>query len=280
MLAHLNHRNASRQLMKISNRHYPQLASLVTPRYFSTTDAIAELKAEEENTKAREALEAEKSSVQKYVEATRQIDTTMVWGTTVAPPDPVLPEKPSEIAALDPAHDTQDMPSLVDGGKRLVHIKQEQASVTQSPLNIEKEWFISFMEEGEAAAQCWENPLMGWVSSADPLASNMRLQMSFNTAADAVYFAKKRGWDFVVDEPMLRKGRSDDALYQDNFLSQAVAGRVRREKSACAQWSRPESGTSHYFRPLKYHGDGTVNQHGPNGDKDIDPHVEGYYKIR
>ena len=35
-----------------------------------------------------------------------------------------------------------------------------------------------------------------------------------------------------------------------------------------------------YYRPLKYHGDGTVRQHGPNASAPIAPHVEGCYKIR
>merc|ERR1739844_49374 len=108
----------------------------------------------------------------------------------------------------------------------------------------------------------------------------MRLQMGFRNASDAVYFAKKRGWDFVVEEPIVRKGRSDDAQYQDNFLSQAIAKRTRIEKKNCDQGSRTASGTSHYFRPLKYHGDGLVQQHGPNGNADIAAHTEGYYKMR
>jgi len=231
-----------------------------------------------ENNAARAALEAEKSSVQKYVEATRELDPTMVWGTTVAPPDPDLPEDVSEIAALDPSHANQD-PLTLRGEKRVVHIKQEQAKVNQGSKNPEKQWIISFGDEGETG-QCWDNSLMGWVSSADTMSSNMGLQMSFRNAADAVYFAKKRGWEFIVDKPIMRKGRDDDAQYQDNFLPQAVAGRVRREKKSCDQWSRSEAGSSHYFRPLKYHGIGTVPQHGPNGEDDIAPHTDGYYKMR
>lgn len=121
---------------------------------------------------------------------------------------------------------------------------------------------------------------MGWTSSSDPMANNMRLQIPFRNASDAVYFAKKRGWDYVVDKPIVRLGRDDDAQYQDCFLSQAVAARIRREKKNCDQWFREESGTSHYKRPLKYHGDGEVRQHGPNYTQEVAPHVPGYYKMR
>ena len=234
---------------------------------------------EEENDAAREALEAEKSSVQKYVEKTREVDKHMLWGTTIAPPDPVLPEKESEVSALDPAHMNQIPLNLSTGEQRVVVIKQEQANTSQAPLNVERDWVISFQEDGELG-HTWDNPLMGWVSSSDTYANSHRLQMSFSNAAEAVYFAKKRGWKYVVEEPMLRKGRDDDAQYQDNFLPQAVAFKVRRDRKDCDEWYRTEAGTSHYFRPLKYHGDGLVPQHGPNGNAEIDPHVEGYYKRR
>jgi len=267
-------RTAARRLAASSNR----LASS-GKRTFATKYEVAQLKEEEENNKAREALEAEKSSVQKYVEITREMDPTMAWGTMIAPEDPDLPEDPSEIAATDPTHLEQDPASLATGEPRIVHIKQQQARVSQAPTNLEKQWVISFQDEGELS-QCWDNPLMGWVSSSDPMANNMRLQMAFRNASDAVYFAKKRGWNYVVEKPIMRQGRSDDAQYQDNFLPQAIASKVRREKKKCDHWHRDEASTSHYFRPLKYHGNGTVVQHGPNGEDDIAPHVEGIYKMR
>lgn len=272
--------NTMKQLLTTLTRTTPRRltsrTTTTTRRPFSALQTQKEIQAE--NNAAREALEAEKSSVQKYVESTRELDPTMVWGTTVAPPPPSLPDDPSEIAALDPSHAKQD-PVTLSGGTRVVQIRQEKMKISQSPSNHEQTWIISFQEDGEPG-QCWDNSLMGWVSSADPMANNMRLQMSFRNAQDAVYFAKKRGWDYVVEKPIVRKGRSDDAQYQDNFLSQAVSRRVRAEKKACDQWFRSEAGTSHYFRPLKYHGDGLVVQHGPNGGADIAKAPEGYYKMR
>lgn len=243
-----------------------------------STNSLTQVELAKENDKARAALEAEKSSVQRYVEKSRALDPTMVWGTTVAPPDPELPVDPSEVAALDPNHMDQD-PFTLAGEKRIVHIKQQSSKTCQAPTNVENTWIISFSDEAESS-QCWDNPLMGWTSSADPMANNIRLQMGFNNAQDAVYFAKKRGWKYTVEAPIMRKGRSDDAQYQDNFLSQAVAGRVRREKVKCDQWSRDAGCTSHYTRPLKYHGDGEVPQYGPNGTAPVDPHVPGYFKVR
>lgn len=257
-------------------RHISKLSTIRT--LSTSSNALTQIQIAQENDKARAALEAEKSSVQQYVEKSRSIDPTMVWGTTIAPPDPDLPLNPSEVAALDPAHMNQD-PLTLSGQTRKVRIRQMSSKTSQSPTNVEQTWIISFSDEGESS-QCWDNPLMGWTSSSDPMANNIRLQMGFKNAMDAVYFAKKRGWEYVVDKPIIRKGRSDDAQYQDCFLSQAVASRVRREKKKCDQWYRDEACTSHYTRPLKYHGDGLVRQHGPNDDAQIAAHVPGHYKMR
>lgn len=104
--------------------------------------------------------------------------------------------------------------------------------------------------------------------------------MSFRNASDAVYFAKKRGWDYVVAEPIVRYARNDGAQYQDNFLPQDIAAKIRRERKKCKQWEREASGTSHYQRPLTYDGKALARQHGPNHSDPIAPRVPGYYKMR
>uniref|UniRef100_A0A7S1D319 NADH dehydrogenase [ubiquinone] iron-sulfur protein 4, mitochondrial n=1 Tax=Cyclophora tenuis TaxID=216820 RepID=A0A7S1D319_CYCTE len=245
-------------------------------RFLSSTEsAVAIANAELED--GRSQLEAEKSAVQRKVEAMTKADPNMVFGSTEEDPDPELPENPAEITALDPAHLRDAI--MPDGTQRLVHIQQRAYRVSQNPMDSEQTWYISFMDDG-ATAKTWDNPLMGWVSGADPMASNIQLQMSFRTASEAVYFAKKRGWHFVVDEPRFRRGRSDEVQYQDNFLPQKVAALVKRDRKQCNHWERPKAGASHYFRPLKYHGEGEVSQHGPNGDAPIAADAESYYKMR
>jgi hypothetical protein len=207
----------------------------------------------------------------------KKVDPYMVFGDTEDLPAPVLPDNPAEISALDPAQKRHY--NLPDGTERLVHIRQGFSSPMQSPRNKENYWVISFQDEGETG-NTWTNPLMGWVSGADPQASHLHSQMTFPTAADAVYFAKKRGWNFLVDAPKLRAIRRDGAQYQDNFLPQDVADKVSRDKTQCKHWERPKACASHYMRPLKYHGDGVCNQHGPNPDAPIAKHLEGIYKMR
>eukprot|EP00591_Stephanopyxis_turris_P009130 CAMPEP_0195508872 /NCGR_PEP_ID=MMETSP0794_2-20130614/1968_1 /TAXON_ID=515487 /ORGANISM="Stephanopyxis turris, Strain CCMP 815" /LENGTH=267 /DNA_ID=CAMNT_0040635953 /DNA_START=99 /DNA_END=902 /DNA_ORIENTATION=+ len=222
----------------------------------------------------------EKSPVEVYTQKMTSMDNSLVYADTLLPDTPpVLPEDPSEISKLDEQHNMYDADHFWDGHtKRLVHIRQIFKNPCQSPMGTEQEWTIAFEDEGQHS-QKWENPLMGWKSGADPMASN-GLQMRFDSAKEAVYFAKLRGYNFVVDEPILRLSRDDGATYQDNFLPKPVAYKVMADGTKCDHWHRDKAGCSHYFRPLKYHGDGEVDQYGPNGDAPKAPHVDGKYKRR
>eukprot|EP00980_Cylindrotheca_fusiformis_P000376 scaffold91_cov127-Cylindrotheca_fusiformis.AAC.36 len=225
--------------------------------------------------KAGETEAEELPALEKRMEDMAEKDPLMVFDSGANLPAPVLPEDPAEITALDHAHlASKYMP---DGRERMVVIKQMRARPNQSPLNPEKIWKISFNDDG-AVGERWKNALMGWNSTSDTMGCDTPLY--FADAQEAVYFAKKRGWKYLVKEPIIRKLRDDEAQYQDNFLPQAIANQVKREGVQCDQWKRSEAGTSHYFRPLKYHGDGTVRQHGQNPYEDSAPHTEGYYKLR
>lgn len=207
-----------------------------------------------------------------------KVDPWMVFGVTEQEAPPDLPENEAEITAMDTAHHVDAV--TPSGEQRLVHVRQEEWRPGQNPLTSEKKWMISFLEGDTTAVNNWTNPLMGWVSGSDVMAGNMGLQMNFDSASEAVYFAKKRGWSFVVEEPILRKPRNDAAQYQDVFLPQRFAAKVQKDKKHCDHWERKASGASHYLRPLKFHGDGEVTQYGPNGLQKKAPHVESYYKMR
>jgi hypothetical protein len=214
-------------------------------------------------------------ALEKRMEEMSEKDAAMVFDSGTYLPDPVLPDNPAEVSALDPAYLRSNR--MPDGRERMVLIKQMRARPNQSPLNPEKVWNISFNDDG-AVGERWKNSLMGWNSTADTMGCDTPLY--FRNAQDAVYFAEKRGWKYLVKEPVIRKMRDDDALYQDNFLPQAIAGQVKKEGIQCDHWKRSEAGCSHYFRPLKYHGDGVVRQHGPNMLEKSVSHTEPYYKLR
>jgi hypothetical protein len=214
-------------------------------------------------------------ALEKQMESMSEKDTSMVFDSGIQLADPILPENPAEVTALDPAHlRSTRMP---DGRERMVVIKQMRARPNQAPLNPEKVWKISFDDDG-AVGERWKNKLMGWNSTADSYGSDPPLH--FRNAQDAAYFAQKRGWKFLVKEPIIRKLRDDGAQYQDNFLPQSVAGQIAREGGQCDHWKRKAAGCSHYFRPLTYHGDGLVRQHGTVPHEESVPDTASYYKLR
>jgi ETC complex I subunit conserved region len=267
----------------------PSTASFIVPSMTSHSRAIAIASVHSFSTKAPPAPVAPKppapedtglSPVTEHRQELTQLDRHLVYRNAEAEakylPAPVLPENISEISLLDQSDFRRR--TKMDGSPRTVIIRQEKKSSRQAPLNPESSWRIFFYEDGTNSER-WVNPLMGWTSNADPFQFNPPI--TFENAAEAVYFAKKCGWNYVVKQPILRQMRNDDAQYQDNFLKPAVAAKIQKEGVACAEWQRKEAATSHYFRPLNYHGTAPVVQHGPTGQTaPVAPHVPGLYKRR
>ncbi|XP_075445225.1 NADH dehydrogenase [ubiquinone] iron-sulfur protein 4, mitochondrial [Ascaphus truei] len=90
---------------------------------------------------------------------------------------------------------------------RKVHIFVSARNAMQSGVNNTKKWKLEF-----DTRERWENPLMGWASSGDPL-SNMVL--SFTCKEDAIAFAEKNGWSYELEERRIPKPKSKS--YGANF---------------------------------------------------------------
>ncbi|KAK7792709.1 hypothetical protein R5R35_007523 [Gryllus longicercus] len=76
---------------------------------------------------------------------------------------------------------------------RRVRIYVPAKNSMQSGTDNIQSWEMAF-----ETRERWENPLMGWASTGDPL-SNMKLQFSSKT--EAIKFCEKNGWQWFVDEP-------------------------------------------------------------------------------
>lgn len=76
---------------------------------------------------------------------------------------------------------------------RTVRIYCPSKNAMQSGTNNINRWQIEF-----ETRERWENPLMGWTSTADPL-SNM--QVAFTNKEEAMEFCHKMGWKYYVQEP-------------------------------------------------------------------------------
>ena len=71
----------------------------------------------------------------------------------------------------------------------------------------------------------WENPLMGWQSSADSMQGT---HLKFASQADAVRFAQKQGYEYFVQEPNARK--FVPKAYANNFVHSPGRLKVVRTK--------------------------------------------------
>jgi NADH dehydrogenase (ubiquinone) Fe-S protein 4 len=76
------------------------------------------------------------------------------------------------------------------------------------------QWKIAFDTTGK-----WENQLMGWTSTADPLENIGRATLFFYTKEEAMAFCNKNGWEYTVDMPNERKTTRSKRYntYGDNF---------------------------------------------------------------
>ncbi|XP_034094393.1 NADH dehydrogenase [ubiquinone] iron-sulfur protein 4, mitochondrial [Gymnodraco acuticeps] len=114
-----------------------------------------------------------------------------------------LAEKPGQDTQLITVDEKLDITTLTGVPEehiktRKVHIFVPAKTAMQSGGH-NKTWKLDF-----DTRERWENPLMGWSSTADPL-SNMML--SFSSKEDAIAFAEKNGWSYDVTEKRSAKPR-------------------------------------------------------------------------
>ncbi|KAA3675435.1 NADH dehydrogenase (ubiquinone) Fe-S protein 4 [Paragonimus westermani] len=88
------------------------------------------------------------------------------------------------------------VPEEHQSGRR-VRIYVPAKSVMQSGTNGCRLWQLEFDNR-----ERWENPLMGWASSGDPLSCTT---VEFETSEAAVEFCQRQGWPCYVDTPNLPK---------------------------------------------------------------------------
>ncbi|KAK3906014.1 ETC complex I subunit conserved region-domain-containing protein [Staphylotrichum tortipilum] len=94
---------------------------------------------------------------------------------------------------------------------RTVRIYKPSKPATQSGTHLSNRWRMDWDVLGKGHR--WENPLMGWQSSADAVQGT---QMHFKSKEDAIAFAEKQGYEYFVQEPNER--RITPKAYANNFL--------------------------------------------------------------
>ncbi|KAK7681560.1 hypothetical protein QCA50_015292 [Cerrena zonata] len=134
---------------------------------------------------------------------------------------PVTTDKSSSEVVPQPTREviTADVISgaPVELRHRAVRIFQPTRSTTQSGTGKSTRWRIDW--EILQGSGRWENPLMGWASSADYMQGT---RMSFRTKEDAIHFAEKQGWDYYIGPTEVKrvppKNYSENYLYRPNKL--------------------------------------------------------------
>jgi hypothetical protein len=71
----------------------------------------------------------------------------------------------------------------------------------------------------------WENPLIGWQSTADFMQGE---RLGFSSKEDAIRFAEKQGYEYFVQEPNVRK--FVPKAYANNFVHIPTKLKVIRTK--------------------------------------------------
>ncbi|KAL3476254.1 ETC complex I subunit conserved region-domain-containing protein [Aspergillus californicus] len=94
---------------------------------------------------------------------------------------------------------------------RTVRIFQPSKPATQSGNWHSHHWRMDWdiLQKGHR----WENPLMGWQSSADCMQGT---NLNFKSKEDAILFAQKQGYEYFVQEPNVRK--FVPKAYANNFV--------------------------------------------------------------
>lgn len=91
-----------------------------------------------------------------------------------------------------------------------VRIFKPAKSAAQSGRARTHEWLL----EPELLTPRVPESLMGWVSAGDTL-SELRDRMHFSSPEEAIAFARRNGWEYVMEEPAERNIRPRN--YLDNF---------------------------------------------------------------
>ncbi|KAJ3479558.1 hypothetical protein NLI96_g8976 [Meripilus lineatus] len=107
--------------------------------------------------------------------------------------------------------------------QRPVRIFQPTRSTTQSGTGKSTRWRIDW--DILQGAGRWENPLMGWASSADYMQGT---RMSFKSKEDAIAFAERQGWDYYIPSTEIK--RVPPKNYSENFVYIPGQLRIHRTK--------------------------------------------------
>ncbi|XP_026677806.1 LOW QUALITY PROTEIN: NADH dehydrogenase [ubiquinone] iron-sulfur protein 4, mitochondrial [Diaphorina citri] len=138
-------------------------------------------------------LRKERQELQEYITVDQPMDISLIAGV----PEEHIKTRLVRIATSPKnpmqsgTHNANNW--FIQFDTRLVRIATSPKNPMQSGTHNANNWFIQF-----DTRERWENPLMGWCSTGDPLSN---LTLNFSSKEDAVQYCQKNGWKFFVEEP-------------------------------------------------------------------------------
>jgi NADH dehydrogenase (ubiquinone) Fe-S protein 4 len=120
--------------------------------------------------------------------------------TQVAHPTGLVPEQTEDVGVVTGVPDEHIK-------ERVALIRAKINNCMQSGTFESNKWFIEFDQR-----ERWENRLMSWESTGDPMADT---NLEFATKDDAVIYCTRMGYKFEVDEKHGRK--TGPKSYAENF---------------------------------------------------------------
>jgi len=122
-------------------------------------------------------------------------------------PMPVIPETINIDIQDDVSHISGVPEEHIHPRRARIFIPARNAA--QAGTNNTHKWAVDF-----DTRERWENPLMGWSSSGDPL-SNISMAIPFGSKEAAINYCERNGWDFEVIDPQPKKVLQKS--YGENF---------------------------------------------------------------
>ncbi|KAI0688868.1 NADH-ubiquinone oxidoreductase 21kDa subunit [Earliella scabrosa] len=172
-------------------------------------------------------LRACQQAVSKHAVGRAALTSARAYSTTADATIPQTTEKQDTEVAEAPHRDVVTA-DIVSGAPRelrhrAVRIFQPTRSTTQSGSGKSNRWRIDW--DILPGGGRWENPLMGWASSADYMQGT---RLSFRTKEDAIHFAEKQGWDYYIGPEEVN--RIPPKNYSENFVYKPSTLRLVRTK--------------------------------------------------
>ncbi|KAL4786782.1 ETC complex I subunit conserved region-domain-containing protein [Aspergillus varians] len=194
-------------LMRAGNLACSRVGRLMTyrnTRFLSATAFRAESPIKASPSEAPNTPLSESSLIQKETPAEAMArhqpdyDATIDHGTSKFSPIPKRVMDGSEPGETVPAAVLSGAPT--DLQARTVRIFRPSKPASQSGDWHSHQWRMDWdiLQKGHR----WENPLMGWQSSADCMQGT---HINFKSKEDAILFAQKQGYEYFVQEPNERK---------------------------------------------------------------------------